>query len=143
MANRRDRYTPDLFEVPMPAEPLAGSMDYRLLVSGLIAEMLKGHDRSDIAAACSKLTGKDVSSYMLDSYCAKSKEDFNAPAWLVPAIEVTTDSWGYSTWLASVRGGRLMIGRDALAAELGRIQREQDRLSQHARMLKDQLRKGA
>jgi hypothetical protein len=118
-------------------------MVYRLLVCGLMAQMLKGHDRHEVAAACSRLTGKDVSKYMLDSYCAESKDDFNVPAWLVPAVEVTTDCWDYSTWLASVRGGRLMIGRDALAAELGRIQREQDRLSQHARVLKDQLRKGA
>lgn len=127
----------------MPAMPLDGSMDYRPVVCGLTAKMLKGHDRHDVAAACSRLTGKDVSKYMLDSYCAESKEDFNPPAWLMPVIEVTTESWDYSTWLASVRGARLMIGRDALAAELGRIQREKDRLNQAERALKDQMRRGA
>lgn len=127
----------------MPAAPLAGSMDYRLVVCGLMAEMLKGHDRHEIAATCSKLTGKDVSKYMLDSYCAESKDDFNVPAYLVAAVEVATESHLFGTWLARIRGGRLMIGRDALAGELGRIQREKDRLNQAEKAIKDQMRRGA
>jgi hypothetical protein len=141
--SRRDLLTPDLFEVPMPVAPIAGSMDFRLVACGLMAEMLKGHDRHEVAAACSKLTGKDVSKYMLDSYCAESKDDFNVPAYLIPAIEVATDSHLFGNWMARVRGGRLMIGRDALAGELGRIEREQDKLKQAAKAIRDQMRSGA
>lgn len=141
--SRRDRYTPDLFEVPTPAAPLPGSMDYRLLVCGLVADMLKGHDRIDVAATASKLTGRDVTRYMLDSYAAESREDYNLPAFMVPALETATSSYVFSNWLAATRGGRLLIGRDALAAELGRVTREKDKLAQVEKALKDQLRRGS
>lgn len=141
---RRDRTTADLFAVPRPAAPVPGSMDYRAAVCGLVAAML--HECEDsrfaIAARCSELTGREVSKYMLDSYCAESRDDYNAPAHLLPVIEAATGSYAYSNWLAEVRGGRLMVGRDALAAELGRVSRLKDELAQQERGLKEQLRRG-
>lgn len=151
--SRRDVVTPDLFgaapkgmfTVPQPAAPLPGSMDYRHGVCALVAQMLEGAKQSRFATAAkvSELTGKEVSKYMLDSYCAESRDDFNAPAYLMPALETACGSYAYSAWLAGIRGGRLLIGRDALAAELGRIQREKDVLAGAERALKDMLRRGA
>ncbi|GAP66300.1 hypothetical protein MBSD_n1604 [Mizugakiibacter sediminis] len=141
---RRDYVTPDLFEVPRPAAPLPGSMDYRTTVCGLLSTMLEesGQSRFAIAAKVSELTGREVTKYMLDSYCAESREDYNAPAFIMPVIEVAAGSYVYSNWLASIRGGRLLVGRDALAAELGRVERMKEELAQQERAIKDQLRRG-
>lgn len=118
-------------------------MDYRAVVAQLIARMLadSGLSRFAVAAAVSELTGKEVSKYMLDAYTAESRDEFNAPAYLIPAIETACKSHLYANWLAGVRGGRLLIGRDALAAELGRIERQRDELAGQARALKDTLRR--
>lgn len=141
--SRRDHTTGDLFAVPVPAAPLPGSMDFRATLSHLTGEMLRaaGKDRHGIAATCSRLTGKDVSKYMLDGYTAESREEFNLPLWLVPALETACSAHDLSTWLAGVRGGRLLIGREALAAELGRITRQKQDLADQERALKDQIRR--
>ncbi|UPG86996.1 hypothetical protein L2Y94_06475 [Luteibacter aegosomatis] len=138
---RRDALTHDMFAMPVPATSAPGSMDFRPAIADLVKTMLDGHDRATVACRCSELTGKDVSKYMLDSYTAPSKADFNAPAYLMPALEVATESYVYSNWLASVRGGRFFIGREALAAELGRVKGEQDKLRQIERLLQNELRR--
>lgn len=145
---RRDRHTADLFDVPRPAAPIPASMDYRPVVTGIVGEMLDhaalaGKDRYAVSAEVSRLAGKEISEYMLDAYSAPSRDKYNAPAWLMPLLEVACGSYLYSTWLAEVRGGRLLIGRDALVAELGRIDRQRDDLAGRAKRLKDQLRRGA
>ncbi|MCP1375352.1 hypothetical protein [Dyella lutea] len=136
-------HTGDLFAIPVPASPLPGSMDYRAVVAHLVASMIaeSGLTRYAIAAQVSELVNKDVSKYMLDAYTAESRDEFNAPAWLLPVIETVCKSHLYSNWLAEIRGGRLLIGRDALAAELGRIERQRDELGTQARTIKEQLRK--
>lgn len=140
---RRYPTTGDLFEVPVAAAPLPGSMDFRGTLSHLVGEMLRsaGVDRHAIAAACSRLTGKDVSKYMLDGYAAESREEFNLPLWVVPALETACSSHDLTNWLAGVRGGRLLIGREALSAELGRITRQKQELADQERALKDQMRR--
>ena len=142
--SRRDTSTGDLFAVPQPAAPVPGALDYRATVAHLLADMLRtsGQDRYGIAAAASRLAGKDVSKYMLDAYTSESREEFNLPAWLVPSLEAACESHAISAWLAGVRGGRLLIGREALNAELGRLERQRDEAGQQIRALRDQLRRG-
>ncbi len=144
---RRDTRTPDLFEVPHPASAVPGAMDFRPLITAMVGQMLDaaarlGKDRFQVAAEVSRLVGREVSKYMLDAYTAPSREDYNAPAWLIAPLEVVSETWIYSRWLAEVRGGRLLIGRDALAAELGRIERQKDELHRAERAIKEQLRHG-
>ena len=142
--SHRDTSTGDLFAVPQPAAPVPGALDYRATVAHLLADMLRtsGQDRYGIAAAASRLAGKDVSKYMLDAYTSESREEFNLPAWLVPSLEAACESHAISAWLAGVRGGRLLIGREALNAELGRLERQRDEAGQQIRALRDQLRRG-
>ncbi|MGH6755187.1 MAG: hypothetical protein ACREDP_23785 [Bradyrhizobium sp.] len=141
--SRRDIQTGDLFTVPQPAAPLPGSMDFRATLSHLVSEMLRnaGADRHAIAADASRLTGHTVSKYMLDAYSAESREEFNLPLWLVPAIETVCGSYDVTNWLAGVRGARLLIGREALSAELGRISRQKQELQDQERALKEQIRR--
>lgn len=146
MSPRRiDILTGDLFAVPQAAAADPGSMDYRSTVSIILGDMLQacGRDRHDVAAAASKLTGKDVSKHMLDGYTAESREDFNVPLYLAPALEVACGSYELSGWLAKVRGARLVIGADALNAELGRLERLRDSTGEQIKVLKERLRRDA
>lgn len=120
-----DNVTRDLFEIPEPAAMPAG-MDYRATVSHLVGQMLKAADgdRHDVAARTSRLTGTNVSKCMLDAYSSDARDTFNLPMYLVPALESACESLDLSNWLATVRGGRLLVGRDALAGELARLERQ-------------------
>ncbi len=123
---KRDPFTIDLFEVPQPAAPLPAGMDYRAQLAALVSQMLKDTDadRYEIAAQCSRLTGKEVTKYMLDAYTSEAREEFNLPFWLVPALETACSTHVLTNWLANVRGGRLLIGRETLTAELGRLEKQ-------------------
>lgn len=140
--SRSDEITPDLFAVPHAAAPIPGSMDYRHDVAHLLAAMLatSGEDRYEIASRASRLAGKDVSKYMLDAYTAESREEFNIPLYLVPALETACASHKLTAWLAELRGGRLYVGADVLAAELGRIERQRQALQGQIRTIKQTLR---
>lgn len=140
---RRDTATAELFAVPQPAAPAPASMDFRATVAQLLAQMFaeSGLDRWEIAARASRLAGKEISKYMLDSYTAESRDACNAPAWSIPVFETVCNSTLVSNWLASLRGGRLFVGRDALTAELGRIEGQRDELADKVRSLKDTLRR--
>lgn len=139
----RDTRTADLFAVPHAAAPVPASMDFRATVAHLLAQMLaeSGVDRYEIAARASRLAGKEVSKYMLDAYTAESREEFNLPLWLLPALETACASNVLTAWLAGTRGGRLYVGVDALAAELGRIEQQRDALHTQAAEIKDTLRR--
>lgn len=132
MKRRADKaclYTGDLFEIPQPPKPVPGTMDYRPLVSELASNMFeeaarRGLDRHAIAAEASRLTGKDVSKGMLDGYTAPARDAFNLPLWLAPVLETICQSTMLGNWHAHMRGGRLLVGADALDAEIGRLIRE-------------------
>lgn len=140
---RRDGITGDLFEIPRPAAPIPGSMDFRQTLSHRLALMLAQStaDRHAIAATASRLAGRDVSKPMLDGYTADSRDTFNLPLWLVPALETACGSHELTEWLAGVRGGRLFFGCEALSAELGRIAQQRQELGDRERQLKEQLRR--
>lgn len=138
---RRDRHTGDLFPVPQAAAPVPASMDYRAQVSALVADMLRAADcdRHDLAARCSRLTGTDVSKHMLDAYASEARDTFNLPFWFAPVLESACASHDISNWLAGIRGGRLLVGRDALMAELGKLERMRDEAASMIRGLKKQM----
>ncbi|MFP4273376.1 MAG: hypothetical protein ACLFRH_10110 [Halothiobacillaceae bacterium] len=128
----------DLFPVPEAAPRVPGTMDYRQQVAHLVSEVLKrsSHDRYGLSAEISRLAGKDVSKNMLDAYASDAREDHNLPLYLVPAIETVCDSHCLTNWLVGVRGGKLLIGREALNAELGKLERARDEAGKRIRQLK-------
>jgi hypothetical protein len=144
MRRRPDDSTLDLFVVPRAADPLPGSHDCRVLVCELVASALKQcvDDRYAVAASMSRLTGRDVSKYMLDAYSSPAREEFNLPLYLAPAFEATCRTHVLSSWLAEIRGGRLMIGRDALNAELGRLEKMRDDAAVKIKEIKKQMNRG-
>lgn len=148
-AKRRDSLTPDLFaDIPRPAPASPASMDFRTQVASLISRMVAAAhandadlDRYGIAAATSRLAGKEVSKAMLDGYTAESREAFNLPLYLVPALETACNSTLLTDWLAGVRGARLLLGPEALDYEIGRLRTEEQRQARRRRELEDLRRR--
>lgn len=135
---RRDEMTSDLFLVPSPPAATPASMDYRAEVAHLVADALKAAegDRYDVAAAMSRLTGHEVSKYMLDAWASPGREAYNMPFYQVPALELACDTLILSSWLADKRGGRLLVGKDTLTAELGKLERIKEDAARKIRELK-------
>lgn len=135
---RPDSLTGDLFEVPMPAESLPGAMDFGLAVRRLMAEAIKNspYNTAQIAARMAELTGHAITEHQLHAWTAPSREAWRAPLELVPAFEVAAETTALTAWLASVRGGRLLVGREALNAELGRLERMRDEAGRKIKQLK-------
>lgn len=141
MRRARDTRTPDLFEVPRPAAPVPAGMDYRSLVAALVGELLHeaaqaGKDRYQVASEMARLTGKDVSKYMLDAYSSEARDEFNLPFYLVPALEVSCATHRMTAWLNEIRGARMLIGREALTAELGKLEHIREEAGRKIREIK-------
>ena len=138
MRTRKDSLTVDMFEIPQPVGVIPGSMNYAGSVSELVALVLKdsGLDRYEIAARMSRLSGDDVSKNMLDAWSSPARVDHNTPLYPVPLLERVTESHLFTDYLARLRGGRVAYGRDALNAELGRLERQRDEAAKKARELK-------
>jgi len=133
-----DHRSGDLFAAPRPALEIAGGFDYRATVSHLLADMFQrsGLDRYAIAAGASRLAGKDVTRAMLDQYTSEAREEFNAPAWLMPALEAACSSHAFTEWLATQRGGRVLWGDETLHHDLSRLERIREEAEQHIRAIK-------
>lgn len=140
-----DLLTAELFEAPLPAPTAAASMHYSREVAHQVSALLAGSglSRYQVAARMSELAGREVSKYMLDAYSAESREAYNLPLWEVPALEVACGGHGLTTWLACKRGARLLVGRDALDAELGKLERLRDEASRKIKELKRVLEEDA
>ena len=138
MSRARDCQTLDLLAVPSPAPALPSSMDYRHEVAELVSATLKAADgdRYDIAARMSRLSGHEVSKYMLDAWSSTARDAYNVPFYQAPVIEAACDTYLFSNWLAAKRGGRLLVGKETLMAELGKLERMKADIAQKTRELK-------
>jgi hypothetical protein len=137
----RDFLTADMFEVPTAPEPTGGSLDMDLLIRHTLSDMLKQcpKDRYQVAAEISRLVGREVSKNMLDAYTAESRTEYNLPLQYVVAVEAVTESYALTNLISSKRGGKFLVGEEALLAELGRIQREKTALNEKEARLKQFL----
>lgn len=133
-----DTLTRDMFEVPRPAALLPASMDYGATVAHMVGQILKDSDgdRLDIASRMSRYSGKDVSKFMLDAWSSEARDTHNIPFYQVPVLEAACSTHLLTNWLADMRGGRLLIGRDALNAELGKLENIKDEAARKIRELK-------
>ena len=138
MRRVKDTATIDIFEVPQPVVSAPGSGNYAAQVSELVGSILKSspHDRYEIAAQMSRLSGDDVSKHMLDAWSSPGRSEHNIPLYRVPLLEEVCQSHAFTDWLVHLRGGRVAYGREALAAQYGKMQQMKDRLNQEMRELK-------
>ncbi len=146
MRTVKDDKTIDLFfSVPAPVIPQPGMGNYAAQVSELVAELLKGSplDRYEIAAQISRLSGDDVSKNMLDAWSSPARTEHNLPLYRAPLLEAVCQANLLTDWLATQRGGRVAYGRDALNAELGRLERIKEEANRRSRDLRRMLGEGA
>lgn len=134
----RDDRTLDIFDVPKPVLALPGSGNYAAQVSELVSDLLKGSelDRYEIASRMSRLSGDDVSKNMLDAWSSPARDGHNLPFYRAPLLEEVCETHMLTDWLVAIRGGRVAYGRDALLAELGRLERQRDESARKVRELK-------
>ncbi|MDN6860736.1 hypothetical protein QO207_29450 [Pseudomonas sp. CAN2814] len=141
MARRKDDRTLDIFEVPQPLRVLPGECNFSVQVSELVSDILNSAksldlDRHEVASRMSRLSGDDVSKFMLDAWSSPARADHNLPLYRVALLEDVCGTHLLTDWLVNVRGGRVAYGRDALLAELGRLERAREEAGRKARELK-------
>lgn len=142
MARRiRDALTLDLFDVPHAQAPTPGNLDLDVDLRHALSDALKHSDldRYQVAAEMSRLTGRDISKYMLDAYTAESRTDHNFPIRYAAAFEQATGSYCLTNLLAKARGCKVLVGDEALLAELGRVEQMEAELKQQKAALKRYL----
>jgi len=141
MARTRDRLILDLFQIPQPQPATPGNLDLDVPLRAALSDALKhcDKDRWQVAAEMSRLTGREISKYMLDAYTAESRTDHNFPFRYAAAFEVVTGSYCLTQLLAQARGCQVLVEEEALLAELGRIEQMEAELKQQKAALKRYL----
>ena len=140
MARRPDPFTPDLFSVPTaPTAP--GSLHCAREIAAVMAEAIKHspYDRIDIAARMSRLLGEEISVTMINTWTAESKDDHMPNIERAIAFDVATGVNAIATYHAQKVGGLFLLGRDALLAEVGRLDQQGAAIEKKKRALKQFL----
>lgn len=143
MTRARDTLTHDLFEIPSAPMPAGGSLNFDAQVCATLADALRDckKDRYQVAAEMSRLLGREVSKNMLDAYTAESRDAYNFPLNYLAAFEVATESLALTLLIAKLRGCRMLVGEEAVLAELGKVEREEIGLRQRKQALHAYLKK--
>lgn len=138
MRRIHDPLTLDLFEVPVPRVPMPGALDVGLAVRHLISDLLKvsPRNRFEIAARMSELLGHEITKHQLDSWTAESRDGWRFPLEYLPAFEVAVETHQLTTWLADLRGCKVLVGKEALDAEIGKMERLKESASKRIKELK-------
>ncbi len=125
MKSRHDSLTLDLFEVPVPTSPMPGALNFSHQLRRLLSDLLKNstNSREIVAARMSELTGETITKHQLDSWTAESRDGWRFPLEYLPAFEVAVETTGLIAWAASIRGGKILMGKEALDAEIGKLER--------------------
>lgn len=135
---RRDVLTMDLFEVPVPTPSVPGAMNFSLPLRHLLSDALKSSPikREAVATQMSILTGDNISIHSLNNWVAESREGWRFPLEYLAAFEVATETTALTAWIASVRGGKVLMGKEALDAEIGKLERRRDEAMKQIKLLK-------
>lgn len=141
MKRGHDTLTLDLFEVPVARTPLPGALDVGLQVRHLISDLLKAcpRNRFEVAAHMSELTGHEITKHQLDSWTAESREGWRFPLEYLPAFEVAVGTHQITTWMADLRGCKVLVGKEALDAEIGKLERLKEEAARKIKQLKQAM----
>lgn len=143
MRRIRDSLTLELFEVPQATPAIAGMLDLDIALRDALTDGIKHSDldRWAVAAEMSRLTGRNISKYMLDAYTGESREDHNFPFRYAAAFEQATSSYCLTQLLARSRGCKVLVGEEALLAELGRLEQMEAEIKEQRAALKRHIDK--
>jgi len=138
MRRGHDPLTMDMFEVPMAKEPLPGALSVGIQLRHLLSDILKATPltRNEVAAHMSELTGDTITKHQLDAWTAESREGWRFPLEYLPAFEVAVSTHDLTAWVADLRGAKLLVGKEALDAEIGKLERLREDAARRIRRLK-------
>lgn len=141
MRRAHDSLTLDLFEVPVPRAPLPGALDVGLQVRHLLSDLLKvcPLNRFEVAARMSELLGHEITKHQLDSWTAESREGWRFPLEYLPAFEVACETTAITAWIADLRGGQVLMGKEVLNAEIGKLERLKEDAARKIKQLKQAM----
>lgn len=129
----------DYFVVPTPTEVRPGS------IAGLDQELRQALSRTlkaqpvsryEVAAKMSEMLGDEVSKNMLDAYTAESRETHQISVVRLVALILATADYDLLAMIAEKVGCRLLIGEQAIGAEIGLIDQEIEELRARRNQLK-------
>lgn len=142
MTRAHDTLTPDLFDIPRAAPALPGSINFSREIAAAMSAALKAcpADRIEVAARMTRLMGREVTLSMLNAYTAESHVDHNISLERAIAFDVATQAQALLVFFADKTGCGILVGEDALLAELGRVKKAQDELAVRERALKERMR---
>ena len=138
----RDALTVDLFDgyFPVPVERgnKPGSLDIDSEFRHLLSDSIKDSalSRHQLAARMSELVGHEITKHQLDSWTAESREGWRFPVCYLPALETALVTHELTAYIATIRGAKLYIGKEALMAQLGKVEAAKDQLRKQEAQLK-------
>lgn len=143
MAKARDTITADLFEVPVAPAPIGGSLAYAEELCAVLAEAItrSGLTRYSIAARMSELTYRDITKAQLDAWTAESKDGWRFPFEYAAAFEVACGCICLQELLARKRGTRILVGEEALLAEMGRLDQQEINIKKSKAAIRERLQR--
>lgn len=122
------------FELPSRAPRAAGSFEIDGRLRRAVSEAIRdsGLSRAEVAATMTDLVYGDgegeISKAQIDSWCAPSRGDWNLPVKYLPALIQATGAIWLLDELAALVGCKVLVGEQALLAELGAILLHERRL---------------
>lgn len=133
-----DQLTADLFEVPVARTPVPGALSIGSALRHRLSDLLKACalSRFEVAAQMSELTGQEITKHQLDSWTAESREGWRFPLEYLPAFEVAVQTHEVTAWLAELRGCKVLVGKEALDAEIGKLERMKEAAARRIKELK-------
>lgn len=133
-----------LFGLPAPPLLAPGSLQMAAEVCGTLTEAIKATDlsRAHVAARMSDLTGDAISEAMINAWTAKSYDRHRFPFEYAAAFEAACETTALQSLFAAKRGSVVLVGREALDAALGRLNRQEAELRRQKRLLTQLARSG-
>ncbi len=127
-----------LFEIPTKPSEHPGSLNFSVELRHALSDALKASPKTryDIAAKMSELLGAEVTRYQLDSWTAESRSDWRFPFEYAAAFEAATETMVLQELLARKRGSKVLVGEDALKAELGKLELMEAEIRKQKQLLK-------
>ena len=142
MARPRDTLTAELFDVPHAASALPGSVNFSREIAATMSGALKAcpADRIEVAARMTRLMGREVTLSMLNAYTAESHIDHNISLERAIAFDIAIDGHALLNLYAAKLGSCILVGEEALLAELGKVRKTRSELAARERALEQRIR---
>ena len=139
MRRPQDKMTLDMFDGIPQAHPMtAGAWRFRTEIAHVMGDAIKAcaKDRYQIAADMSRLLGREVSLNTLDKYTSEASEDHIPNLETAIAFDAATGQTALASFFASKLGCRVMPGKEALFAELGRLEQMKGDIAKKEKAIK-------